>query len=213
MDGVAALGFLVVIKFATPGLLGTFFSLFRNANQDSSVQWRTHDYSTAKELIAQHLWLGRGIGTWYAPKHEVFDNQYLLTLVDSGVVGLVTLLGIVFAALYAALRVGLLSTTPGVRLPTAATDRDLALSVAASVAVITPDLRDVRLPGLPDRVGHGVPAGRDLRRAAARRQRRGGRRAARPQRHRLTDRRSSPTRLGLAPPPRVHGSAQQRGQG
>ncbi len=136
--GVAALGFLVVIKFASPGLLGTFFSLFRNANQDSSVQWRTHDYSTAKELIAQHLWLGRGIGTWYAPKHEVFDNQYLLTLVDSGVVGLVTLLGIVFAALYAALRVGLLSTMPGVRLPTAAADRDLALSVAASVAVILP---------------------------------------------------------------------------
>lgn len=136
--GVAALGFLVVIKFASPGLLGTFLSLFQNANQDSSVQWRTHDYATARQLIAQHIWLGRGIGTWYAPKHEVFDNQYLLSLVDSGVIGLVTLLGIVFAALYAALRVGLLSSPYVKGLPTAATDRDLALSVAASVAVVLP---------------------------------------------------------------------------
>ncbi|HEX5089020.1 MAG TPA: O-antigen ligase family protein [Nocardioides sp.] len=136
--GVAALGFLVVIKFASPGLLGTFLSLFQNANQDSSVQWRTHDYATARELIAQHLWLGRGIGTWYAPKHEVFDNQYLLTLVDSGVVGLVTLLGIFLAALYAAARVGQLCSRSTGRLPTAATDRDLALSVAASIAVVLP---------------------------------------------------------------------------
>ena len=92
------LGFLVVIKFVSPGLLGAFFSLFQNAGQDSSVQWRTHDYATAKELISQHLWLGRGIGTWYAPKHEVFDNQYLLTLVDSGVIGLVAFVGIFVAA-------------------------------------------------------------------------------------------------------------------
>ena len=87
----------MVIKVVSPGLLGTFFSLFRNAGQRHSVQWRTHDYATARELISQHLWLGRGIGTWYAPKHEVFDNQYLLTLVDSGVIGLVALLGIVVA--------------------------------------------------------------------------------------------------------------------
>lgn len=135
---LAALGFLAVIKVTSPGLLRTLFTLFQTANQDSSVQWRTHDYATAGGLISQHPWLGRGIGTWYAPKHEVFDNQYLLTLVDSGVIGLVALLAIIFAGMYAALRVGLLAGRLGARVGTAVTDRDLALSVAASIAVVLP---------------------------------------------------------------------------
>jgi O-antigen ligase len=135
---VAGVGFLAVIKVLSPGLLRTFLSLFQNAGSDSSVQWRTHDYATARDLISQHPWLGRGVGTWYAPKHEVFDNQYLLTLVDSGVIGLVTFVGIVLSALYAAVRVGLLCYHLPERVAAAATDRDLALSVAASVAVVLP---------------------------------------------------------------------------
>ena len=136
---VGGLGFLVVMQDrVSPGLLGTFLSLFQNAGQDSSVQWRTHDYATAQQLISQHIWLGRGIGTWYAPKHEVFDNQYLLTLVDSGVIGLVAFLGIVLSAMYAALRVGLLCYRSPGRVATAPRDSDLALSVAASVAVVLP---------------------------------------------------------------------------
>ncbi|HET6937480.1 MAG TPA: O-antigen ligase family protein, partial [Nocardioides sp.] len=136
---LAGLGFLVVIKFASPGLLGTLLGLFQNAGKDDSVQWRTHDYATARELIAQHFWLGRGIGTWYAPKHEVFDNQYLLTLVDSGVIGLATLLGIFIAAIYAAVRVRFLwYGVPQRDDEPARGDRDLALSLAASLAVILP---------------------------------------------------------------------------
>ena len=61
---------------------------------DDSVQGRTHDYGNAFEEIAKHLWLGRGLGTWYAPKHQVFDNQYLLSLVEVGVLGMVAFMGI-----------------------------------------------------------------------------------------------------------------------
>ena len=136
--GVGGLGFLVVIKVVSPGLLGTFLSLFQHAHSDSSVQWRTHDYTTAEQLISQHLWLGRGMGTWYAPKHEVFDNQYLLTAVDSGLIGLAAFVGVVLGALYAAIRVGVLARRRAADLPTAVTDRDLALSVAASLAVVLP---------------------------------------------------------------------------
>ena len=119
-------------------LLAGLLALASNLLVLGFIQWRTHDYATAHQLISQHLWLGRGIGTWYAPKHEVFDNQYLLTLVDSGVIGLAAFLGIVFSAMYAALRVGLLSQRSREQLATAATDRDLALSVGASVAVVLP---------------------------------------------------------------------------
>ena len=72
---VAGLVFLVVIKILSPGLLHTFRTLFQDADQDSSVQARTHDYDTAQLLISQHPWLGRGTGTWYAPKHEIFDYE------------------------------------------------------------------------------------------------------------------------------------------
>jgi O-antigen ligase len=135
---IAGFGFLVLIKFASPGLLGTMVSLFRHARQDDSIQGRTHDYQTAKELIAQHILLGRGIGTWYAPKHEVFDNGYLLTLVNSGVIGLVTLLGVFIAGVYAALRVRRLSPRVPEEGDAARDDRDLALSLTASLAVIFP---------------------------------------------------------------------------
>lgn len=135
---LAGVGFLVVIKFASPGLLRTFLSLFQHASNDDSVQWRTHDYSTAHQLIAEHPWLGRGLGTWYAPKHEVFDNQYLLTLVDSGILGLTALLGVFTAALYATLRVRALSDTRAAESGSNDTDRDLALSLTASIIVIFP---------------------------------------------------------------------------
>jgi hypothetical protein len=135
---VASLGFLAFIKVISPGLLGAFVSLFRNAGNDDSVRYRTHDYATAQELISSHLLLGRGIGTWYAPKHEVFDNQYLLTLVDSGVIGLVTFLGIVLAAMYSAARVGLLCYRFPDLVASASTDRDLGLSILASLAAVLP---------------------------------------------------------------------------
>ena len=135
---VAGLGFIVVIKFLSPGLLNTFRSLFQDADQDSSVQWRTHDYDTAQQLISQHFWLGRGTGTWYAPKHEIFDNQYLLTLVDSGVLGLITFVGIFVAGVYAAIRVMILWSPHPREGDTPRHDRDLALSLVASLVVIFP---------------------------------------------------------------------------
>ncbi len=83
-------------------------------------------------IRCRRLWLGRGIGTWYAPKHEIFDNQYLLTLVDSGVIGLVALLGIFIAGIYAALRVQFLWFRQRGGGEKAANDRDLALSLVAT---------------------------------------------------------------------------------
>jgi O-antigen ligase len=134
----AGLGFLVVMQLVSPGLINTFLSLFQNAGQDSSITWRTHDYDTARQLISQHLLLGRGLGTWYAPKHQVFDNQYVLTLIDTGVIGLVAFLGVFLVAIYAAVRVQYLCHRLPEATATAAADRDLALSLAASLIVVFP---------------------------------------------------------------------------
>jgi O-antigen ligase len=134
----AGLGFLVVIQLVSPGLITTFLGLFQNAGQDSSIMYRTHDYDAARQVISQHLLLGRGLGTWYAPKHQVFDNQYVLTLIEIGVIGLLTFLGIFLVAIYAAVRVRYLSHRLPRATETVVADRDLALSLAASLLVVFP---------------------------------------------------------------------------
>jgi O-antigen ligase len=119
--------FLGVIKAMVPGLISTFYAMFANIGTDDSVQYRTHDYTTVAGEFAKHPILGRGLGTWYAPKHQVFDNQYLLSLVEVGVLGLVTFVGILLLAVYAALKARSLSVTP--------LRRDLGLTLAAMLVV------------------------------------------------------------------------------
>ena len=133
----AGMVFIVFIKLVSPGLLGTLIYLFRNSSTDDSVRYRTHDYETAREAISAAPLLGRGIGTWYAPKRVVFDNQYLLTLVEAGVIGLLAILGIVVAAMICARQVRRLarqSPDTGTR----STDRDLALALAAALTAVLP---------------------------------------------------------------------------
>lgn len=116
-------GYLVLIKLTVPGLLGTFYGLFANFSTDDSVRYRTHDYAAAADEISRHPWLGRGLGTWYAPKHQVFDNQYILSMVETGVLGVLVFAGIFLTGIYAALRTRRIS---------ADTDRrDLGLTLVA----------------------------------------------------------------------------------
>jgi O-antigen ligase len=124
---LAVLPFLLLIKVMVPGLLGAFYNLFTTMGQDDSIRYRTHDYATASAQIAKHIWLGRGLGTWYAPKHQVFDNQYLLSLVEVGVLGLVAFMGIFVAGIYAALRARSMSSDPE--------ERDLGLTLVAMLVV------------------------------------------------------------------------------
>lgn len=123
----AAVAFLAVTKVAVPGLLGVFLGLFANASNDPSIQFRTHDYPIVFAEVAQHPWLGRGLGTWIAPKHEILDNQYLLSVLDIGVVGLAAFCTLFVVAIVSALR--------GRRRFTDPLDKDLGLSLAAAVTV------------------------------------------------------------------------------
>jgi O-antigen ligase len=122
-----ALVFLVVMRLAVPGLLGTILGLFTFFNEDTSVSYRTHDYPVVISQFLDHPLLGRGLGTWYAPKHQVFDNQYLLSLVEIGIVGLVGFCSVFGVAVYAAIRT---------RRAAADQDgRDLATALLAAVMV------------------------------------------------------------------------------
>lgn len=118
---------LAVLAFLTiPGLLGTVLGLFTTASNDPSVQSRTGSYTVAWEFLENHLLMGRGFGT-FQPRYRIFDNQYLLSLVELGVLGLLAIL-VLFGCAYAAAR----------RVCRQATDPTMALlgqGLAAAVCV------------------------------------------------------------------------------
>lgn len=124
--GVLAV-FLGFMKVLVPGLIGTFYSLFAGAGNDSSIMFRTHDYPFAMREFAKSPIFGRGLGTWYPFEHQVFDNQYLLSLVETGLLGTLAFVGLVLCGIVVALRVRHLSTDSNVR--------NLGLTIAACLVI------------------------------------------------------------------------------
>jgi O-antigen ligase len=84
----------VFMKASVPGLLGTVRSLFLNLGVDPSVTGRRVDYGYVASFIAERPVFGQGYATFIPRQFAFLDNQVLLTLVETGVVGLVTLLAV-----------------------------------------------------------------------------------------------------------------------
>jgi O-antigen ligase len=90
--GIAVVGALTVLK---PGLLGTLKAMFTSFDEDPSISGRTDDYTIVSHYFAQRPWLGRGPGTLIPDLYLILDNQWLLTLVTGGIIGVAA-----FAALH-----------------------------------------------------------------------------------------------------------------
>ena len=120
--GAAVLGVFVLV----PGMLGTFLSLFGGSSAATSTASRTSAYGSAAAYVAQHPWLGRGFGTFLPATYFFTDNQYLLSLIETGVIGLLALI-----ALFAT---GVLVGRSAYRAAVHPQARDLAQSLVAAVA-------------------------------------------------------------------------------
>lgn len=127
MLGVTAAGTVVGIVVA-PGMLSSILGLFAGASQDPSVASRTGSFAVAGEFIARDPLFGRGLGT-FLPTYRIFDNQYLLLLVTTGVVGTVLFCGLCAATVRALVRSRVHSASTDAR------SHDLALALIASVVV------------------------------------------------------------------------------
>lgn len=73
----------------TPGLLSTLSDLFFGDSAAGSDQARTQSAEASLDLFASSPVLGQGLGT---VQGLIIDNQYLATLVESGLVGIGALL-------------------------------------------------------------------------------------------------------------------------
>lgn len=85
------MGALVAMAAVRPGVLGTLKSMFLMADEDPSITGRTEDYEMVGHWFSQRPWLGRGPGTLIPDVYIMLDNQWLMTLVTYGIVGVVAL--------------------------------------------------------------------------------------------------------------------------
>ncbi|HET6953714.1 MAG TPA: O-antigen ligase family protein [Acidimicrobiales bacterium] len=87
----SVLFYLVIMKFLVDGLLGTIRGMFVNMFNDPSYTGRTMDYVKVGEMFGQKPWFGHGLGTFDPRIYFYLDNQYLGTLIETGLIGLVAM--------------------------------------------------------------------------------------------------------------------------
>ena len=86
--GLVLLSFVLFVFLAVPGMLGALKGLVLAGNSDASIAHRTGDYAYAAPLVRHHTWFGIGPGMYVPPVYRILDNQWLDSLIETGVVGL-----------------------------------------------------------------------------------------------------------------------------
>jgi O-antigen ligase len=74
--------------------MGTILHLFSGIGSESSSTARTDDYGAVAQKFGEQPWLGQGFGTTSPQNFRVLDNQYLGTLVETGLIGLFAVLAV-----------------------------------------------------------------------------------------------------------------------
>jgi O-antigen ligase len=96
LAAVAALG--AVVALLVPASVDATIRQFgKDGNEDASLATRLQDYEELNNLLGPHAWVGRGPNAveTYAARDGgglVLDNQYLLLIAETGVIGLTALI-------------------------------------------------------------------------------------------------------------------------
>lgn len=128
---VVTVAFLGAMRAAIPGLIGTLRDLFTGLHSDSSYIARTDHAHVAWKYIGAAPWIGRGFGTFLPDRYVLLDNQYLGTLAETGIIGLLALLGVFCTAFVVAHHASVTSLDPELQ------SLGRALAAAAVVPLVT----------------------------------------------------------------------------
>jgi O-antigen ligase len=123
----AALLAVVALRLLVPGLLGTLRALLFNAGEDPSLKSRSTAQDAALDYFVDAPLFGRGYHTFVPTRYQFLDNQILLSLVETGILGLLALLMLPCLAAWQVANTRRRSVRPA--------DRDLAQSLLAAVLV------------------------------------------------------------------------------
>jgi O-antigen ligase len=81
------------LKVLSPGLVTTLYNLFSAmfSGGDTSTNSRTATSDSVAQYIVERPWTGRGAATFLPLMYRYTDNQYLLALLELGVVGVLAI--------------------------------------------------------------------------------------------------------------------------
>lgn len=96
---VAGLGFMTVMYAAVPGLLGTIRGLFQNTGTDLSVQARIERIPRFLEFFWEYPVFGHGYGTFSIEDYLLLDNQYMVSLIEVGTLGVLAFVALVLTGI------------------------------------------------------------------------------------------------------------------
>ncbi|WP_203135829.1 O-antigen ligase family protein [Microbacterium sp. JZ31] len=94
---IAAIGIVAVV----PGMFGTVVDLFAGSDKDPSTLSRTNALAQVPEFLAASPVIGLGFGT-FLPRYYIFDNQWVLILLELGLLGLLAFVVFAFTAMWSA---------------------------------------------------------------------------------------------------------------
>lgn len=118
---------LMGMKVVIPGLIGSLRALLFDPGEDPSLSSRQVARDYAVGFLLDRPVFGRGFGTFVPVRYEFLDNQILMTLVETGLFGLLALLCIPLVASWQIGRVRRLAIDPD--------DRGLAQAFLACILV------------------------------------------------------------------------------
>lgn len=122
ISGVLAAG---LVSVAVPGMFSTVVGLFVGASDDPSTQSRTNALARLPEFMSSSPLLGAGFGT-FLPRYYIFDNQWVMLLVEIGLLGTSAFAGLLITAMWGAHQASRILSAP----------EDIMLSRAVAASVI-----------------------------------------------------------------------------
>ncbi|GGM50846.1 hypothetical protein GCM10012275_22140 [Longimycelium tulufanense] len=137
--GMTAAGILGLLSLGNAGQLTEVLSeTVTGASKDNAVLHRVAVWDYVAERIGEHPIAGQGYGTYSPPEQPFLDNQYLLTTVESGLVGALVLAMLLLVPISVAFRVWRAGTTAVPRRERlAARDAGWAIGTALLVCAVS----------------------------------------------------------------------------
>jgi hypothetical protein len=118
---------VMLLNILVPGVFGLIGKLFTGKEGAGSLQTRGDATTVGLNMIGDKPWFGHGFAV-DSGSPVIIDNQYLVTGVEQGILGLVAMLTVIFSGIGAARRARRASIDPETR--------DLAQSIVALIAAV-----------------------------------------------------------------------------
>jgi polysaccharide biosynthesis protein PslJ len=116
----------VLVWLTKPSVLSSFGKLFGQLGSDQSTRSRTGALSAAVPFVTHHPWFGQGFHTFFPQTYFFVDDQYVTSLIETGIIGACALVALFVTGWMTARRARAAAAD--------AQARDLAQCLAASIA-------------------------------------------------------------------------------